>query len=98
MPLFLQATRENCYRVKRTGMKPDTLLKKIFSEEGSQNFCILRFSLFLKSALRHSNSVAIARGVQFYLKHQAGHYIDVAFTGRIGYHTDKTSLQTYCDF
>lgn len=38
------------------------------------------------------------QGVQFKLRHQAGHYIDAAFTGRIGYHPDGTILQAYYVF
>jgi PAS domain S-box-containing protein len=38
------------------------------------------------------------QGVQFKLRHQAGHYIDAAFTGRIGYHPDGRILQAYCVF
>ncbi len=36
--------------------------------------------------------------VQFKIKHKQGHYLDIAFEGCIGYHTDGSFNQTYCVF
>jgi len=36
--------------------------------------------------------------VQFKIRHQRGHYIDISFEGCIGYHPDGSFKQTYCVF
>ena len=36
--------------------------------------------------------------VQFKIRHRNGHYLDISFEGRIGYHPDGKFKQTYCVF
>ena len=38
------------------------------------------------------------KDVEFKLRHKKGHYLDVIFEGRIGYHPDGSFKQSYCVF